>query len=49
MVIISLAKPEKSQKHDIIIDPSMFRVSTPFLVGSILILGILTALYTAFW
>jgi solute:Na+ symporter, SSS family len=49
MILISLTKPEKAQSHKIEIDPSMFRVSTPFLAGSILIMGILTALYTAFW
>jgi solute:Na+ symporter, SSS family len=49
MVAMSLAKPAEAQGQKIEIDPSMFRVSTGFLAGSILILGILTALYTAFW
>lgn len=48
MIAISIAKPE-TRKHEIEIDPKMFRVSTPFLIGSVLIIGILTALYTAFW
>ncbi len=50
MVIISKLNPKK--KHDvhvIEIDTSMFRVSTGFVIGSIIICGILAALYTVFW
>ena len=50
MVIISLSKPQKAAtEQDIIVDTSMFRISTSFALGSILIMGILTALYTVFW
>ena len=50
MVVISLLdRRSKTQPAVIVIDPQMFRVSRSFAVGSVLILGILTALYTAFW
>jgi SSS family solute:Na+ symporter len=31
------------------VDTKMFRVSPGFVLGSILIMGVLTALYTLFW
>ena len=50
MVVISLLdKRSKTQPVTIDIDPKMFRVTPAFAAGSVLILGILTALYTAFW
>lgn len=50
MVIISLLdRRSKTQPVVIQVDPAMFRVSTSFAVGSVLIVGILTALYTVFW
>lgn len=50
MVIISLSKPQKpASDQDIVVDTSMFKISTGFAIGSILIMGILTALYTVFW
>lgn len=50
MVIISLAGSKKPDaEHQIEVDPSMFRVSRSFAVGAIIITGVLTALYTAFW
>ena len=50
MVGISLLDPtSKTAPRIIRIDPTWFRVSNSFLAGSILILGILTALYTVFW
>ncbi|RQO65229.1 sodium transporter [Pedobacter sp. KBW06] len=50
MVMISLWKPEKeADRKAIEVDPSMFKVNTGFIIGSILIMGILTALYTVFW
>lgn len=49
MIIISLAKPSKDEKHGIEIDTSMFRISTSFLLISLIIVGILTALYTVYW
>ena len=50
MIIISLVdRRSKVQPVVIDVDPKMFRVSRSFAAGSVLILGILTALYTVFW
>jgi SSS family solute:Na+ symporter len=50
MVVISLAKPKAlNDKHSIIVDTSMFRITPAFTLGSLIIFGILAALYTVFW
>lgn len=50
MIIMSLLdRKSKDQPRAIEIDTSMFWVSSGFAVGSVLIIGILTALYTVFW
>lgn len=50
MVIMSLEKPQKdNDPHTVEVDTSMFKISTGFAIGSVLIMGILTALYTIFW
>jgi SSS family solute:Na+ symporter len=50
MVIMSLAKPRKADDiHSVVVDKSMFRVSPGFIIGSVIICGILAALYTVFW
>ncbi|MNR13448.1 Sodium/glucose cotransporter [compost metagenome] len=50
MVMISLWKPEKAaDQRAIEVDTRMFKVNTGFVIGSLLIMGILTALYTVFW
>lgn len=50
MVTMSLFDPRsKEQPRVIEIDTKMFRTSPSFLIGSVLIVGILTALYTVFW
>lgn len=50
MVVMSLMdKRSKDQRQVIQVDSSMFRVNPAFAAGSVLILGILTALYTVFW
>ncbi len=50
MVVMSISKPKaQNDTHVIEVDKSMFRVSTSFVVGSVIICGILAALYTAFW
>jgi SSS family solute:Na+ symporter len=50
IIIISLLD-KKGQAHHraLVIDTRMFRVSTSFIIGSVVIIGILTALYTVFW
>ncbi len=50
MVGISLAKKkESSEVESISVDTSMFRINPSFALGSVLITGILTALYTVYW
>jgi len=50
MIIISLLKPgAKTTQHVIDVDKSWFKVSPAFVVLSIIICGILAALYTVFW
>lgn len=50
MISMSLAAPEKNKPaHVIEIDRTMFRVNPAFTIGSIIIVGILAALYTVFW
>lgn len=50
MVAISLKWPEKKNEKALIeVDTSMFRVTPGFTIGSIIIMGILAALYTVFW
>lgn len=47
MVVMSLLK--KEEVNSVQIDKAMFRVTPGFAIYSIIILGILTALYTVFW
>lgn len=50
MILISLVKPASAtQGNSIVIDKSEFAVSPAFAVASLLILGVLAALYTVFW
>jgi len=50
MIAMSLLNPKTKNAERIIeVDKTMFRCSPSFIVGSVLIVGILTALYTAFW
>lgn len=49
MVGMSLVKPQSAHKSSIEMDTKLFRVSPAFLIGSIIICGILAALYTVFW
>lgn len=50
MITMSLISPKKeNDTHVIEVDKSMFRITTGFAIGSIIIMGILLALYTVFW
>lgn len=50
MVLVSLLKPRPATDHHaIVVDTSLFRVTTGFVIGSVIICGILAALYTVFW
>jgi SSS family solute:Na+ symporter len=47
MIVMSLMKKEET--NEVEIDSSMFKVTPTFAIYSVIILGILTALYTVFW
>ena len=50
MVIISYIENSKGDRaHSLEVDTSLFKVSNGFAVGSLLAIGILAALYIAFW
>jgi len=50
MIIISLMSNKNKTAPPVIeVDTRMFRVSPGFIIGSVIIFGILTALYTVFW
>ncbi len=50
MIGMSLINPKKeNDTHVIEVDKSMFRITTGFAIGSIIIMGILLGLYTVFW
>lgn len=50
MVILSLYKPSKQNNAEAIeVNSDMFKVSNGFIVASVIITGILAALYTVFW
>jgi SSS family solute:Na+ symporter len=50
MIGISLSKPQTlANEQAIEVDTSMFKISTSFAIGSLLISGILIALYTVYW
>lgn len=49
MIVLSILKPEANHRKQMEVDVKLFRVNAGFVFGSILILGILIALYTVFW
>jgi SSS family solute:Na+ symporter len=50
MVVVSIFRPQgQIKEREILIDAKMFKVSTEFMVGSLIIIGVLTALYISFW
>jgi SSS family solute:Na+ symporter len=49
MVIMSFMKPEPKPKRLMEVDVKMFKVSPGFIFVSLIIVGILIALYTVFW
>jgi len=50
MILISLMSDKNKNAPPLIeVDKKMFRVSKGFVIGSVIIFGILTALYTVFW
>lgn len=49
MVVVSLVSPQKEKQRSIEVDPSMFKFGNRFGIGMLLVLGVITALYIAFW
>lgn len=50
MIVISLYETRKGvQPHGLEVDAKMFKTSTGFAVGALIIIGLLVALYTVFW
>jgi SSS family solute:Na+ symporter len=49
MLLISLWRPHTDQSKLMEVDVKMFRFSSGFAIGSVIITGILIALYTVFW
>gem|GEM_PF-7077953 len=49
MIIMSLIKPETKPRKLMEVDVKLFRVNPGFIFGSLIIIGILIALYTVFW
>lgn len=49
MVIISIFRPRQKGEGEVIVEKEMFGMSNGFLVGAVLVLGVLAALYTIFW
>jgi SSS family solute:Na+ symporter len=50
MYIISIYENKKGiQPHGLEVDKTMFKISPPFIVGSLIVVSIIAALYTVFW
>lgn len=49
MVVVSLISPYKEKKDGIIVTRDMFKIERPFAIGALLLMGIISALYIAFW
>ena len=49
MILISLVKPRKEGDGEIVVEAGMFKLDQGFLIGTLLVTGMLAALYTMFW
>jgi SSS family solute:Na+ symporter len=49
MIMMSVLRPEKNITHTMDVDVKLFKVEPGFIYGSLIIFGILIALYTVFW
>jgi solute:Na+ symporter, SSS family len=50
LVLVSLLRPERINKHkEMKVDSALFKTSPGFIIGALIICGILAALYTVFW
>jgi solute:Na+ symporter, SSS family len=49
IVIVSMLSPYKEKKDGIEVTADMFKIEKSFAIGSIILMGIISALYIAFW
>jgi SSS family solute:Na+ symporter len=49
MILISLVKPRKDEEKHIEVSAEMFKTSQGFAIGAVLVMGMIAALYIAFW
>ena len=49
MIVISLISPRKEGEGEIIVEAGMFKISQSFMVGALLVGGVLAGLYIVFW
>jgi SSS family solute:Na+ symporter len=49
MIVMSLAQSGRDQPNSIDLSPALFKTSRAFNVGAMVIIGILVALYAAYW
>jgi solute:Na+ symporter, SSS family len=49
IVIVSMLSPYKPKKDSIEVTADMFKIEKSFAIGSIILMGIISALYIAFW
>lgn len=49
MVLISMVKPRQEGEGEIIVEAGMFKLNQGFLIGALLVMGMLAAVYTGFW
>ncbi|MBK7938721.1 MAG: sodium/sugar symporter [Lewinellaceae bacterium] len=49
VLMVTMSLGQKKESPLVEIDPKLFRVEPAFVVGAVIICGILTALYTVFW
>jgi SSS family solute:Na+ symporter len=49
MVVISLIKPQQKKDGEVEVETGMFKISGAFAVGTMLVSGIIAALYIIFW
>jgi solute:Na+ symporter, SSS family len=50
MIIVSLTDQKRHEQHKVVeIEASMFKVSNSFIVGALLVIGAITAIYAIFW
>jgi len=49
MIVISLMGDQSAQKRQVIVEPALFKTSTSFNLMSVVVIGMLAAIYAMFW